>query len=658
MANGFDRLRMRLGSLLGQTHGGARDLYTVLGYPQVVDVTMLLNLYMRNDIAERIVRAFPQATWREWPSIRDEVGDSSEELKTDGSPNPSFSPFVKSVEDFFEKHRVMQYLERVDRLSGIGRFGILFMGFQDGLNADQPVKTGKSNLLYMTAYHEANVTVGSYIQDKQDPRYGLPEVYTLKAASSLGGQAVATTSIRAHWTRVLHVAEHLDENEVFGTPRLLSVYNRMLDLEKVVGSSAETFWLNARGGLSLMADKDVNLGTDQLADMKEQAEEWEHQLRRTIAMQGVTASMLQTIIADPKPNVETLLQLIAGAKGIPMRILVGSERGELSSSQDENNWAARIDERQNNFASPSILKPFVQKMIDTGNIERPGGDRGFWVEWPDSSALSPQAQAEVGDKKAGALQKYVMSPGAELVVPIQEFRTDILGLPPESDYKEEEEPVDETDAEGADQFDQSKTPFLLAPPVAAKANAIARMNRGIKAHAAPRTLYVSRNVLNADEIREHFKAQLAGAPMTPSDEMHVTIAYSRAKVDWFKVGTNWFSPADADGHLTVAAGGPRQMALFGPDKACLVMMFASSDLSWRHRDLKDAGCSWDYPEYQPHLTITYQFGDEAGIRSEDRLATITPYQGKIEFGPEIFAEVTSGWGDDLKENRREEKVDS
>ncbi|CAN0594097.1 unnamed protein product, partial [Laminaria digitata] len=56
--------------------------------------------------------------------------------------------------------------------------------------------------------------------------------------------------------------------------------------------------------------------------------------------------------------------------------------------------------------------------------------------------------------------------------------------------------------------------------------------------AAPRTLYVRRDVLNADEIISWAKEQ--GFKTTlPADDMHVTVAFSRDRVDWMKMGEPW-----------------------------------------------------------------------------------------------------------------------
>lgn len=155
--------------------------------------------------------------------------------------------------------------------------------------------------------------------------------------------------------------------------------------------------------------------------------------------------------------------------------------------------------------------------------------------------------------------------------------------------------------------------------------------------AAARTLYVSRKVLNAGAIIDWAKAQ--GFETTlPAEDLHVTVAYSKTPVDWMAVAQAWTNKPN--GNLTSSAGGPRMVEQFG--EGAIVLLFNNTELTWRHQDILDAGASWDFPEYQPHITFTYQPG------SVD-LDQVEPYRGVIELGPEIFEEIAPSWSDDLNE---------
>jgi hypothetical protein len=64
-----------------------------------------------------------------------------------------------------------------------------------------------------------------------------------------------------------------------------------------------------------------------------------------------------------------------------------------------------------------------------------------------------------------------------------------------------------------------------------------------------------------------------------------------------------------------------------------VLMFASSQLYWRHREIVEAGASHDFPDYTPHVSLTESPVDLSGVE---------PYRGRIVLGPEIFEELREG----------------
>lgn len=157
------------------------------------------------------------------------------------------------------------------------------------------------------------------------------------------------------------------------------------------------------------------------------------------------------------------------------------------------------------------------------------------------------------------------------------------------------------------------------------------------AAADRRPLYVQRKVVNAAAILD-WAARAGIANLVPADDLHVTIAYSRRPVDWIKMGqAAWTSPEAPGGKLLIPAGGPRLVERFTADGP-LVLLFASHDLNWRHREIREAGASWDHDGYYPHITLSYAPGDVD-------LAAITPWRGLIELGPEIFEPLDESWKD-------------
>jgi hypothetical protein len=420
--------------LLGKSHNGRRDRYETFGWNKALRAEDFVGLYHRNGVASRIIRAFPRETWSEAPAVYDESEDGAENSES----------LTGAWQRLNRELGICHYMERADRLSAIGQYGLLYMGFNDSANLSDPIE-GQADLLYLSAYGEHSVSVSQWDMNERSPRFGMPELYTLMTGRSALATKSATRSITVHHSRVLHLSEFLDDDEVYGVPRLMPSYNYLQDLEKVAGSGAETFWLCANRGVLWSADSNAEFDDDDMKRLKEQSDEYEHQLRRSIAGTGLSATVLGSDTPDPSGNLDSLLKLIAGTHGVPLRILTGSEAGELASSQDATNWAAQIDDRRSGYAAPKIVRPFIEKMIATGNLPEPEGTIN--VEWDALASLSEKEKADIGKTRSESLAAYVGADGADYVMPLREFRYEILGLPEESEYEEDEEGPDDEDDE-------------------------------------------------------------------------------------------------------------------------------------------------------------------------------------------------------------------
>lgn len=164
-----------------------------------------------------------------------------------------------------------------------------------------------------------------------------------------------------------------------------------------------------------------------------------------------------------------------------------------------------------------------------------------------------------------------------------------------------------------------------------------RQARAINANikkAGLRTLYVSRKLLNADELISWAHSQGFTQTLTP-DDMHVTICFSRTEIDW-----NVIPPLRA--RLRVSnTPTARSLRAMG-DKGAVGLVFKSELLSERHNDFMLAGASWDWPSYFPHVTLTYRARPE-------NFADIVPFAEPLLFGPEIYAEVVEDWDEKITE---------
>ena len=195
-------------------------------------------------------------------------------------------------------------------------------------------------------------------------------------------------------------------------------------MEKVVGGSAEAFWQQGFPGLHFDIQDEAEIDDQPLAELQTQIEDYVHKMTRVLRTQGVDVSTLQAQVSDPSKVVSVMFDFLAGATGIPKRILVGSERGELASTQDETKWAKKIKWRRNQHANSLILDPFISRLIEYKIL--PKAPSGWEYVWPDTHAPSDAEKAAVGKTKAETLKAYADSPNAELIYPQRQFLTDIM----------------------------------------------------------------------------------------------------------------------------------------------------------------------------------------------------------------------------------------
>lgn len=319
---------------------------------------------------------------------------------------------------------------------------------------------------------------------------------------------------------------------------------------------------------------------------------------------------------------------VSGASGYPATYLFGmAPAGQNSTGEsDMRNYARTVSEFQSMDIEPEM------SVLDECVIRSALGSRPeeIWYEWRPSFEASQQEKTETGKTVAEIIQilKTTELFPIETLQKIAENAMAETGSLPglEAAIEELGMGLEEDDGDDTEAALASLGQIAAGPPID-DPTATQEIS-----DAAPRTLYIHRRVLNAEAIIAWAKGQ--GFETTlPADDLHVTVAFSRKPVDWMKVGESF---EDA---VRVAEGGPRIMEQFGDAK---VLSFASSALSWRHEAIKHIGATWDHPEYQPHITISYD-------PNSPEIGDIEPYQGEILLGPEVFSEINEDWEEKIEE---------
>lgn len=409
--------RSRFVNVAGITFGGKRDLYKALGYQRQLFITDYRSRYKRNGVAARIVEAKPQDTFR----------GGGELVETSDPEN--ITPFEQAWYDLDEKLKVWSMFQRADILSGIGRYSILVIGAPGKL--DTPLtKTTLDELSFLMAYAEDDAKIVEFDNDDQSPRFGLPTFYQLNRTQSKAPDASNTGNVvgkRIHWTRVIHIAETLDDR-TYGAPRLERVWNLLDDLEKVTGGGAEAFWRRADAGMQISLDPTIDLSEPELQKMQQETDAYIHGLKRVIRTRGVDMKQLGSDVANLAPSAEGIIAQLSASTGIPQRILMGSEQAKLAAIQDRTNWDERIESRRAEYAEPFIVRPFIDRMIQLGVI--PPVEE-YTVAWSQIRTMDDGEKADLGNRWADINQKT----GEEVVTP-NEIRVQCLGLAPRTDFPE------------------------------------------------------------------------------------------------------------------------------------------------------------------------------------------------------------------------------
>lgn len=421
---------------IGLRFDNQRSYYNVFGYKNTLTFNDFLLKYKRQDIAARIIDAPAQALWRNPPEVTGGEG------------------FDAAWKALVKKEDLWNVFERADRLAGLGHFSTILFGFDSSSGNLESTAKGAKTILYTQPYSQESVGIKKLDDNTRSERFGRPEIYSIKLINpqrSTGtGADVRITGSKTlekpvHWSRVLHVAESILDDNLFGTPRLCKVFNLLDDLLKVAGGSAETFWLEGRKGIHANVDPEMELKPEDETALSDEIDEYHHQLRRVIRTRGVDINALGSDTPDPSGNFKMIMALISGTTGIPQRILLGSEAGQLASEQDRANWAERIEERRKFFAEPVVLKPFIALCQNAGVL--PESEVEF--EWPSAFIMSPLEEGQTMAQKARATQNLSKQGESMFPVATQEESRELIGLPAKGG-PEIPERVDPAEEEGVD----------------------------------------------------------------------------------------------------------------------------------------------------------------------------------------------------------------
>lgn len=421
----------------GVSFSGKRDIYVTFGYKRRLTTRDYRSRYYRNGLAARIVEAYPLATWGEGPTIKETTEETPDAEDTSVAPEPT--DFEAKISNLATRLDVWAEFTRADILMGLGEYSVILIGAPGLLNTPLPRLSSPDSILYLRSLPEDMAKIHTYNTDETDSRFGQPETYLVTLGVQGAAQAKTTTTI-VHWTRILHLCEGSLLDKLHGNPRLRRTWNLLDDLDKIVGGGAEAAFKRADPGMQFDIDPSVKLTPQDEAKLNEVFERFVDGDSRTIQTKGSKINLLQSQVANFSANQDAIIHLIAAAEGLPHRILVGSERGELSSKQDRDNWSDRVSSRRTKFNVPSV-RCFFDRMQEYGALPTV---EAYDVSWPEVEDLSTQDKAAITVQFSQA-NAFQAQSGGKPVFTGDEIRQIVNGLGPiDMDDVYEDDDEDET----------------------------------------------------------------------------------------------------------------------------------------------------------------------------------------------------------------------
>jgi hypothetical protein len=125
-----------------------------------------------------------------------------------------------------------------------------------------------------------------------------------------------------------------------------------------------------------------------------------------------------------------------------------------------------------------------------------------------------------------------------------------------------------------------------------------------------------------------------------TEDLHSTVAYSRgSNIPGYEVAGKFEKPIKAE--ISYFDIFPSQ-----DGKNCLVAKLNSPDLVKMHNKTREHGATFDYDEYKPHVTFSYDVGE---LMNDDLKRLTDRYKGTKLYGEEEYeSEIIDNWTDKYK----------
>ncbi|MDY8108268.1 DUF1073 domain-containing protein [Fulvimarina sp. 2208YS6-2-32] len=582
------------------------------GFDQI-SIGELEAMYRADWLSRKIVDIIPNDMTREWRDWQAE------------------KPQIEAIEAV-EKAPLIDVARKVNRALRKARLrggAAIFIGIRGADHAEplDPARIKAGDLEYLHVLGRDEVTIGQQIRDVTSPLHGEPEWYEVQGTNGAVSRVHPSRMVRFVGMEVLQDAGR--QTEQWGDSVLQVAYSAIKNATSAQGHIAALI-PELKTDIIYVPGLSKAVATDAGEKAITKRFTYATQMRSmfsTLLLEGNGSSgdnaqgekweQKQISFAQMPELIRQYLQVACGAADIPSIRLLGEAPSGLGSNGESAliTYYDNVGARQRTELAPQLHR-LDEVIIRSALGSRP---KDVYFEWSPLWTLNEKERAEVFSKTAEAARKIIGGGQDKPLIALEPLSKALANrLVEDGALPGLDAAIDEYGGTIEEEPSEEEITAASTPAVPAQMQTPAN-------DAAPRTLYVRRDVVNAAEITAWAKSQ----GMTDIvDDLHVTLIYSRAPVDWIKAGNANEYGSDGKDTLTIAEGGPRAVEPLGNMAA--VLLFASSQLSWRHQDIIHAGAEHGFPDYQPHVSLTKTPVDLSGV---------LPYRGKIMLGPEIFEEL-------------------
>lgn len=359
-----------------------RNVTEEIGHTEVENITddELYRMFSEGGLGYQISKIKPDATWKGFPEFSGTNENDIEKLK---EINKMFQPVAK----------------KADVMSNYSDYSIIYIGYDDNKNISQPVDNAK-DILFFRAIGSKDVSIDSYDTDIKSENYGNPKGYRINF--KINGKDKEEIIDQS---RVIHICNNNYESHLKGIPELKGCYNYVRDIKKMAGGSSEIYYQNASGGWAFIYDDEYEKPDDE--KFSQSLDKFFYSLKKYLSLTGFKdIKSVTKQYQSPEKQIINHLKLISVILGIPYRMLLGNESGELASSQDITSFQNKISDRQTNIIVPNYYDTLINNLSNVGIIS----DSNIEVSFKSNKQESEKEIAETEKLKSETLEKLLSNP--------------------------------------------------------------------------------------------------------------------------------------------------------------------------------------------------------------------------------------------------------